>query len=131
MLGPTQAHADGLEGALPEVEPTPSVSLQNGFVFLFGSAKPYHTSFFLVSDIGRKVGQMPSPLLCPVCKSPAQELDGDATGFHCPIDGKFKVADTIIPEDYTRQQWEVALKKAQLRTKQGECPVVRLRDFNQ
>ena len=71
-------------------------------------------------------------LLCPICKSVAQELDrtGDATGFHCATHGKFKIADTIFPEDYTRQQWEVALKKAQLRTKQGEWPIVRIRDFN-
>ena len=53
-------------------------------------------------------------LVCPICNSPAQELDstGDATCFHCPIDGKFKIADTIVPEDYPRQQWEMALKKA-------------------
>ena len=71
-------------------------------------------------------------LLCPICKSVAQELDrtGDATGFDCPTHGKFKIADTIFPEDYTRQQWEVALKKAQLRTKQGEWPIARIRDFN-
>jgi hypothetical protein len=71
-------------------------------------------------------------LLCPICKSAVQELDrtGDATGFDCPTDGKFKVADTIAPEDYTRQQWEAALKKAQIRAKQGEWPFVRQRDFN-
>jgi hypothetical protein len=74
---------------------------------------------------------MSRPVPCPICKSPAQELDstGDATGFHCPIDGKFKIADTIVPEDYTRQQLEMALKKAQLRTKQGEWLVIRQRDF--
>ena len=34
-------------------------------------------------------------LLCPICKSVAQELDrtGDATGFDCERNGKFKVAD--------------------------------------
>jgi hypothetical protein len=71
------------------------------------------------------------PLVCPICSSPAEELDstGDATGFHCATHGKFKIADTIFPEDYTRQQWELALKKAQLRTKQGEWPIVRVRDF--
>ena len=72
------------------------------------------------------------PLVCPICKSPAKELPrtGDATGFQCATHGKFKIADTIFPEDYTRQQWEVALKKASLRTKQGEWPIVRIRDFN-
>jgi hypothetical protein len=61
-----------------------------------------------------------------------EEFDrtGDATGFDCVTHGKFKIADTIFTEDYTRQQWEVALKKAQLRTKQGEWPIVRIRDFN-
>ena len=70
--------------------------------------------------------------LCPICNAPAEELDrtGDATGFQCATHGKFKIADTIFPEDYTRQQWEVALKKASLRTKQGEWPIVRIRDFN-
>jgi hypothetical protein len=69
---------------------------------------------------------------CPICNSPAQELDrtGDATGFHCATHGKFKVADTILLDGYTRQQWEVALKKAQLRTKQGEWPIVRSGDFS-
>jgi len=71
------------------------------------------------------------PLDCPICNSPALDLPhiGDATGFHCPTHGKFKVADTIVLDGYTRQQWEVALKKAQLTTKQGEWPLVRLGDF--
>jgi len=34
--------------------------------------------------------------------------------------GKFKVADTIVLDGYTRQ-WEVAPKRAQLRTKQGDA----------
>ncbi len=73
-------------------------------------------------------------LVCPICKSPAQELDrtGDATGFHCTEHGSFKVADTIFgvqsAKDYTRQQWEAALGKAKLRTK-GEWPVIRSYDF--
>jgi len=72
------------------------------------------------------------PLDCPICNSPALDLPhtGDATGFHCPIHGKFKVADTIVFDGYTRQQWEVALKKAQLRTKRGDWPIVRSGDFN-
>jgi hypothetical protein len=75
---------------------------------------------------------LPMPLDCPICNSPALDLPhtGDATGFHCPIHGKFKVADTIVFDGYTRQQWEVALKKAQLRTKQGDWPIVRSGDFN-
>jgi len=45
---------------------------------------------------------------------------GDATGFHGTMHGKFKVADTIVLDGYTRQ-WEVAPKRAQLRTKQGDA----------
>jgi len=53
--------------------------------------------------------------ICPICNSSAQELPrtGDATGFHCPMHGDFKVADTVFaeegPEDYTREEWEAAL----------------------
>ena len=79
---------------------------------------------------------MPRPLLCPICKSPAvQELDrtGDATGFDCETHGNFKVADTVFGEgrakDYTREQWEAALRKAKQRTKPGEWPVIKSSDF--
>jgi hypothetical protein len=66
----------------------------------------------------------------------AQELDrtGDAIGFYCATHSGFKVVDTVFAElsakDYTRQQWEVALRKAKRRTKQGEWPIVRSGDFN-
>ena len=65
-------------------------------------------------------------LVCPICKSPAQELPrtGDATGFDCPTHGKFKVADTIAAEECTRQRWEAALRKAKLRAKPREVPLV-------
>jgi hypothetical protein len=74
-------------------------------------------------------------LLCPICKSVAQELDrtGDATGFDCEADGKFKVADTVFAEgrvrNYTNAQWEAALRKAKQRTKAGEWPVIKSSDF--
>ncbi len=74
-------------------------------------------------------------LVCPICKSPAQELDrvGDATGFHCAEHGNFKVSDTVYAvqraKDYTREQWEAALGKAKLRTKPGEWPVIGSYDF--
>ena len=47
-------------------------------------------------------------VVCPICKSSAQELPiGDATGFHCPTHGDFKVANTVFAEakakDYTRE----------------------------
>jgi len=70
-------------------------------------------------------------LVCPICKSVAQEPDrtGDAAGFYCATHSGFKVADTVFAEhwakEYTRQQWELALKKAKRRTKPGEWPIVR------
>jgi len=74
-------------------------------------------------------------LLCPICKSIAQELDrtGDATGFDCETDGKFKVADTVFKDgrvkNYMPTQWEAALRKAKQRTKAGEWPVIKSYDF--
>lgn len=78
---------------------------------------------------------MPRPLLCPICKSPVQELDrtGDATGFDCETHGKFKVANTVFAEqrvrNYTNEQWEAALRKAKQRTKAGEWPFIIHSDF--
>ena len=75
------------------------------------------------------------PLVCPICNSVAQELDrsGDANGFYCPTHSAFKVADTVFAEhwakDYTRPQWEAALRKAKRRTKQGEWPLINSKDF--
>jgi len=57
-------------------------------------------------------------LACPICKSPAQEIarTEDATGFHCPAHGDFKVADSVFAEEegveYTREEWEAALDTA-------------------
>ena len=74
-------------------------------------------------------------LLCPICKSSAQELDrtGDATGFDCETDGKFKVADTVFAErrvrNCTNAQWEAALRNAKQRTKAGGRPVIKSSDF--
>jgi hypothetical protein len=78
---------------------------------------------------------LPRPLLCPICKSAVQELDrtGEATGFDCETHGKFKVANTVFKEgrvkNYTREQWEAALRKARQRTKAGEWPVIKSTDF--
>jgi uncharacterized Zn finger protein (UPF0148 family) len=76
-------------------------------------------------------------VLCPICKSPAQELPrtGDATGFHCPTHGNFKVADTVFTEegaeDYTREEWEAALENAKHRTEpeEEEWPLIITDDF--
>ena len=65
-------------------------------------------------------------LACPICKSPAQEIarTRDATGFHCPTHGDFRVADTVFAEEegveYTREEWEAALDKAKQRMEPGE-----------
>ena len=59
------------------------------------------------------------PLVCPICKTPAQELPGtgEVTGFRCVIHNNFKVADAVLrrAEEYTREQWEIALRKAKQR----------------
>ncbi len=69
-------------------------------------------------------------LVCPICQSSAQELPrtGDATAYHCPTHGDFKVADTVPAEakakGYTREQWEAALEKAEERTEDDEWPLI-------
>ena len=93
----------------------------------------YERKGILVRSI--KDRPLPRPLLCPICKSAVQELDrtGDATGFDCETDGKFKVANTVFADGrvrhYTNQQWEAALRKAKQRTKAGEWPVIKSSDF--
>jgi hypothetical protein len=74
---------------------------------------------------------MPVALLCPICKSPAQELarTGGATGFYCATHGHFKVADIIALDHYTRAEWERALRVAKYKAMEGERPVITQRDF--
>ena len=75
-------------------------------------------------------------IVCPICKSSAQELPaGEATAFHCPTHGDFKVAETVFAQanakDYNRDQWEAALDKARQRAKpdQDEWPLIIVDDF--
>ena len=80
-------------------------------------------------------------LVCPICKSSAQELQrtDDATGYHCATHGDFKVADSVFAEakakGYTREQWEVALEKAEERMAEermaepDEWPLIITDDF--
>jgi len=77
-------------------------------------------------------------LPCPICESSAQATrTGDATGYHCATHGDFKVADTVFAEakakGYTREQWEDALEKAELRAEQrtepDEWPLIITDDF--
>jgi predicted RNA-binding Zn-ribbon protein involved in translation (DUF1610 family) len=75
-------------------------------------------------------------VVCPICKSSAQELPrtGDATAFHCPTHGDFKVANTVFAEakDYTRDEWEAALDKAEERVEadEDEWPLIIVDDFS-
>jgi hypothetical protein len=76
-------------------------------------------------------------VVCPICKSSAQELlhTGDAAAFHCPTHGDFKVADAVFAEanakDYTRDQWEAALDKAEQREPdEDEWPLIIVDDFS-
>ena len=72
-------------------------------------------------------------VVCPICKSSAQELlhTGDAAALHCPTHGDFKVADTVFAKDYTREQWEAALDKAEQRAEpdENELPLIIVDDF--
>jgi uncharacterized Zn finger protein (UPF0148 family) len=72
-------------------------------------------------------------VVCPICKSPAQEHlhTGNATAFHCPTHGDFKVADTVLEEDYNREEWEAALDKARQRAEpdEDELPLIIVDDF--
>ena len=84
---------------------------------------------------GYKSNETFMTVVCPICKSSAQELPrtGDATGFQCPTHGAFKVADTVFAEanakDYTRDQWEAALDKAEQRAEPDEWPLIIVDDF--
>jgi hypothetical protein len=73
------------------------------------------------------------PLVCPICKSRAQQLPsiGGTTAFRCVIHHNFKLADAVWPdaEGYTREQWEIALRKAKQRAKPGQWPIIRRGDF--
>jgi ATP:corrinoid adenosyltransferase len=76
-------------------------------------------------------------LPCPICKFPAQATrTEDATAYHCAGHGDFKVADTVAADakakanDYTREQWEAALEKAQERTEDDEWPLIVTDDFS-
>jgi hypothetical protein len=71
-------------------------------------------------------------VVCPICKSSVRELPaGDATAFHCPTHGDFKVADNVLAKakDYTRDQWEAALDKAEERAETDAWPLIIVDDF--
>lgn len=66
---------------------------------------------------------------CPICGTKAKPLDkiGDATGFECVNDGKFRVARGL--RDAPRQKWEVALKRARARQPSEWAPTITGYDF--
>jgi hypothetical protein len=71
-------------------------------------------------------------LVCPICKSLAQELPltGDATGFYCTSHGHFKIGDrSLLDEYYTRAEWETALRSAKHKAMEGEWPIFGQGDF--
>ena len=57
----------------------------------------------------------------------------DATAFQCPMHGDFTVADTVFAQakakDYTRNQWEAALDKAEERAEPDAWPLIIVEDF--
>ena len=89
---------------------------------------------------GDKPNELFMTVVCPICKSSAQDLPrtGNATGFHCPTHGDFKVAAAVFAEaeakakDYTRDQWEAALDKAEQRAEpdEDELPLLVVDDFH-
>ena len=82
----------------------------------------------------RELRGVPLTIVCPICKTSAQELPArDATAFHCPTHGDFKVANTVLAKakDFTRDQWEAALDKAEERAEpdEDELPLIIVDDF--
>jgi len=51
-----------------------------------------------------------------------------SAAFHCPTHGDFKVVDTVLAKatakDYTRDQWEAALDKAEERVEPDGWPLI-------
>jgi hypothetical protein len=72
--------------------------------------------------------------VCPICKTSAQEISSrGGNSLHCPTHGEFKVADAVFAEakakDYTRDQWEAALQKAEERAEPDAWPLILTDDF--
>jgi hypothetical protein len=72
---------------------------------------------------------------CPICKFEVKPLErtGDAEGFDCEEHGQFHVAGTVFRVARTRkakpEQWEAALRKAQMRAGRGNRPIITTFDF--
>jgi hypothetical protein len=103
------------------------------FVAALANGKSFTCGFVTEGDW--KINGAAMTTVCPICKLAAEELDstGDATGYACPMHGNFKVANSVFAEakakDYTREQWEAALDKAQERTEPEGWPLIITDDF--
>ena len=91
LNGPTEQPTKGREGI-----GSPCTVLRGGAVAYLRAAKWRPYFFVSGSALYAEPLGVAMSLICPICKSPAQELPhaGHATGFECPTQGKFKVADT-------------------------------------
>jgi transcription elongation factor Elf1 len=72
-------------------------------------------------------------IFCPICGSQAEALDktGDATGFDCPLHGRFKVSSTVLATRSiaARAKWETALERAKTRQPNEWAPCIQTVDF--
>jgi hypothetical protein len=66
---------------------------------------------------------------CPICKSPAEEIEPgffDGTTFRCPNHKEFDVTDTVLKlsgyMDKGHAEWEAALTRAKAKAVTGKRP---------
>jgi hypothetical protein len=73
---------------------------------------------------------------CPICKARAKPLDkiGDADGFECPNNGRFRVSGSVLEDsalrEASRQRWEDALRRARARQPGEWAPTIMTYDFD-
>jgi hypothetical protein len=78
---------------------------------------------------------MPDEVTCPICKTKAKPLDriGDAEGFECVNNGRFRVAGSVFASvalrDASRPRWEEALRRAKARQPDEWAPTIETYDF--
>jgi TIR domain len=75
-------------------------------------------------------------LTCPIRKTRAKPLNkiGDADGFECANDGRFRVSGTVLAapaqREASRQRWEDALRRARARQPEEWAPTLMTYDFD-
>ena len=78
---------------------------------------------------------MAEVLRCPICDAQAKPLDkvGDAVGFECVNDGRFRVGESVFAttalRNASRQQWEAALTRARARQPKEWAATIWTDDF--